>query len=157
MIFLTFRGLFTGWHQVTVSAHHQGPPDAAACQGNSKISSHHRPHCCTKGTNHIAMPVMMTATNFTDVLPHPHLVRSISNFNEFVQECGLKVFLTHFLDKTDHFFLSHSWTNSLKQDMLLTTCVISFQLLSLLRLLRLSRLVRYAGQWEEVIVSSRDF
>ena len=76
MIFLTFRGLFTGWHQVTVSAHHQGPPDAEACQGNSKISSHHRPHCCTKGTNHIAMPVMMTATNFTDVLPHPHLVRT---------------------------------------------------------------------------------
>ena len=31
--------------------------------------------------------------------------------------------------------------------------IISPQLLSLLRLLRLSRLVRYAGQWEEVIVS----
>ena len=93
--------LFTGWHKVTVSAHNPGPPDAETCQGNSgwhliMAALLHQ------GTNHIAMPVMMTATNYW------HL-----------------------------------------------PSLITFQLLSLLRLLRLSRLVRYAGQWEEVIVSAK--
>ena len=93
--------LFTGWHKVTVSAHNPGPPDAETCQGNS---GYHLIMAALlhQGTNHIAMPVMMTATNYW------HL-----------------------------------------------PSLISFQLLSLLRLLRLSRLVRYAGQWEEVIVSAK--
>lgn len=40
---------------------------------------------------------------------------------------------------------------------MLSMIPLSLQLLSLLRLLRLSRLVRYAGQWEEVIVSPLHF
>ena len=92
---LLCKFLFTGRDKVTVPSHHQSPPDAETCQGNSVY----------------------------------HFI------------------ITALLHKSYH-DASNDDSNQL-----LTSSLIAFQLLSLLRLLRLSRLVRYAGQWEEVIVS----